>query len=231
VTEKEVSHGEKGQSIKTMNYYYQEKLIHWMMHVCILVLLLIFFDLPAYLRLMVSAIGLYAGLLVGKKDWKTTASGIDERNKAIIHDDGVDVDGIFSFLVILLILYFVRSSYPASKLLHYLVWLIQSITLFFVAMACGSNYLIYSKARKYEVEHGKLVTEGYWNRSPVGKEGMIDQKGIAIEDCNPLGKVRVNSEIWKAESMDGKLIKQGTEITVRDINGLQLMIEESGARQ
>jgi len=58
----------------------------------------------------------------------------------------------------------------------------------------------------------------------TGIEGIKDEIGEATEDLDPLGYVRVHGELWKAESVSGK-IEKGKKIRVVQIENLKLFVE------
>jgi len=61
-------------------------------------------------------------------------------------------------------------------------------------------------------------------RKPTtGAEGIIGEIGVAISDLDPEGEVRVHGEIWKSESIAGK-IKCGQTIKVEGILNLKLKV-------
>ncbi len=61
-------------------------------------------------------------------------------------------------------------------------------------------------------------------RKPTtGAEGIIGEIGVAISDLDPEGEVRVHGEIWKSESIAGK-IKYGQTIKVEGILNLKLKV-------
>jgi membrane-bound serine protease (ClpP class) len=62
-------------------------------------------------------------------------------------------------------------------------------------------------------------------RKPTtGIDGLIGDQGEVIKTLKPEGMVRVNGEIWNAESISGTLEK-GDHIQVVKINGLKLLVE------
>jgi membrane-bound serine protease (ClpP class) len=59
----------------------------------------------------------------------------------------------------------------------------------------------------------------------TGKEGLIGEIGETISQLNPEGTVRVQGEIWQAESLSGKIAKD-VRVRVVDIQNLKLRVEQ-----
>ena len=60
----------------------------------------------------------------------------------------------------------------------------------------------------------------------TGEQGMIGAEGIAVATLNPTGQVRIQGELWGAESVDGKIAKD-SKITVTKIHGLLLNVKKT----
>jgi membrane-bound serine protease (ClpP class) len=60
-------------------------------------------------------------------------------------------------------------------------------------------------------------------RSKTGAEGLIGQSGTVETELNPLGKVTMGGELWKAESLEGT-IPAGTVVRVEAAEGLTLKV-------
>jgi membrane-bound serine protease (ClpP class) len=58
----------------------------------------------------------------------------------------------------------------------------------------------------------------------TGAEGMIGELGEALARLEPMGTVRVHGEIWKAESVSGR-VEEGQRIKVTAIKDLKLYVE------
>jgi membrane-bound serine protease (ClpP class) len=65
------------------------------------------------------------------------------------------------------------------------------------------------------------------HRKPVatGAEGMIGLEGVAVEDLNLSGLVRVRGELWKAVA--DRPVKAGERVRVRRVEGLSLEVERA----
>jgi len=59
-----------------------------------------------------------------------------------------------------------------------------------------------------------------------GTNTLLDKLGIVTQDLDPLGTVRVNGELWKAESLSGP-IQQGEKIHVVRMEGFKLFVEKA----
>ncbi len=57
----------------------------------------------------------------------------------------------------------------------------------------------------------------------TGREALIGSMGIAVTDLKPKGEVRVLSEFWQAEALDG-WIQKGTKVEVTNMEGLFLIV-------
>jgi membrane-bound serine protease (ClpP class) len=64
-------------------------------------------------------------------------------------------------------------------------------------------------------------------RKPTtGKEGLLNETGEAISDLDPSGQVKVHGEIWRAVSIEGKIIK-GSKIIVAEVSNILLKIKKA----
>jgi membrane-bound serine protease (ClpP class) len=81
------------------------------------------------------------------------------------------------------------------------------VTALFFAFVVGAGL----KAQKRKVHTGEL--------------GMIGAEGIAVTMLNPEGQVRIQGEIWGAESVEGNIAKEA-KVTVTEIHGLLLKVKK-----
>jgi membrane-bound serine protease (ClpP class) len=59
----------------------------------------------------------------------------------------------------------------------------------------------------------------------TGAEGIVGEIGIAISDLDPEGEIQVHGEIWKSESIEGK-IQSGQNVKVEEIKHLKLKVSK-----
>lgn len=60
-------------------------------------------------------------------------------------------------------------------------------------------------------------------RQPTtGREGLVGERGVAITNIDPEGKVNLHGEIWSAES--DRKIKKGEKVRVVKVEGLQVKV-------
>jgi membrane-bound ClpP family serine protease len=62
----------------------------------------------------------------------------------------------------------------------------------------------------------------------TGQAGMLGKVGVVVKKVRRGIWVRVNGEIWKAETADR--VKSGEEVIVEDIRGLVLVVRKTPAR-
>lgn len=60
----------------------------------------------------------------------------------------------------------------------------------------------------------------------TGEHAMIGTEGVVFTNLDPTGQVRVQGEIWNAESVDGKIDKNA-KVIVTQIHGLLLIVKKS----
>lgn len=67
-------------------------------------------------------------------------------------------------------------------------------------------------------------------RKPTtGYEGLIGETGMVIDTCNPIGRVMVHGEYWKARA--GKMIEQGTPVTIVAVKDMVVIVEQTDDSQ
>lgn len=69
------------------------------------------------------------------------------------------------------------------------------------------------------------VWKAYQTNHQTPVEKLIGMNGIAMDNLNPNGYVKVNGELWKAKISDTKLpVEKGDKIKVIDARGMQLIV-------
>jgi membrane protein implicated in regulation of membrane protease activity len=67
------------------------------------------------------------------------------------------------------------------------------------------------------------------NRKPFdGPETIIGKKGIVVKALNPKGLVKINGELWGAESAEN--IEIGEEVVITGRSGIKLVVEHCSDR-
>jgi membrane protein implicated in regulation of membrane protease activity len=65
----------------------------------------------------------------------------------------------------------------------------------------------------------------------IGSRRLIGQTATVLEEIpgrGELGMVRVHREEWRAESMDGSAIPQGSSVRVADVEGTRVIVSQMG---
>ncbi len=57
----------------------------------------------------------------------------------------------------------------------------------------------------------------------TGKEGLVGEEGVTIDDLNPTGQIEVHGEIWKAVS--DRRIKKGQRVIVEEVHSQHLRLK------
>jgi len=73
-----------------------------------------------------------------------------------------------------------------------------------------------------------LLRRSYEEDRRTGAEPLIGRTGIAVEELNPAGYVRVRGELWRAEAAGGA-VPAGAPVTVVSTDGMTLVVEAQRA--
>jgi len=70
-----------------------------------------------------------------------------------------------------------------------------------------------------------LITMWWSRRAPpkVGVETLIGASGLVVQECRPIGRVRVRGEIWRARSSED--LESGARVRIVDRDRLTLLVE------
>jgi len=115
------------------------------------------------------------------------------------------IGGIVSMLLGSLMLF---KSTP-SLTIQLPIGLILAVTL------TTSAFFIFAITMAIRTLHQKVTT---------GKEGIIEESGIAVTDIDPEGQVRIHGEYWNAVSEEK--IRKNEKVKVLNIEGLKLIIKK-----
>jgi membrane protein implicated in regulation of membrane protease activity len=66
----------------------------------------------------------------------------------------------------------------------------------------------------------------WWSRrrrTSVGVETLVGKRGVVVSDLWPAGQVKIDGEIWRARC-EGRC-EPGTEVVVRSVDGLTLLVD------
>jgi membrane-bound serine protease (ClpP class) len=59
--------------------------------------------------------------------------------------------------------------------------------------------------------------------------GMQGFGGTVVEDLDPMGRIKIRGEWWRAKSADGEIIPKESTVEVRDQDGMLLIVERADA--
>jgi membrane protein implicated in regulation of membrane protease activity len=68
--------------------------------------------------------------------------------------------------------------------------------------------------------HGKAIK--------TNVEALVGKNGLVVKNIEPtvFGQVKIEGEIWAAESLDGKSLRKGTLVRVEKVVGNRLLVKE-----
>ena len=119
--------------------------------------------------------------------------------------------GIVSFILGSLMLF--KSPYPFLKV---------SLSIIIPAVVAVSAITIFFITKAIETHRSKIKT---------GKEGLIGETAVALDDFDKKGKVFCHGEIWAAYNINADTIKKDQEVTVVRVEGLRLYIKRNNQTQ
>ena len=117
---------------------------------------------------------------------------------------------IFWFGVGALISMVVSIFFPGNILLQAIVFIISSVILLFLTKPL---------VNKFTKKDKKIETNAY---------SIIGKKGIVVQDINPtfgVGQIKVSGEVWSAKTTDESTIEKGTQIEIKQIDGVKAVVE------
>jgi len=75
----------------------------------------------------------------------------------------------------------------------------------------------------------KKVVESMHERIKTGPEALIGKKATVIEELNPRGMVKIDSETWSAVSINGEFIEKDETAEVVEVRGSMLYVQKKNA--
>ena len=111
---------------------------------------------------------------------------------------------IMVIILVLLLIQDAKYDYRRVVWIILIVWLIKDIVMYPFVW------------RAYDPEFNKVEHQ------------MKGMTGIVSKTLDPLGTIKVNGELWRAETMDsGETIKKGVRVVIEAIKGLTLIVREA----
>ncbi|HLF44817.1 MAG TPA: nodulation protein NfeD [Chitinophagaceae bacterium] len=116
------------------------------------------------------------------------------------------IGGVISMLLGSMMLIKSGSSLEAIRI---------SRSVIFSATAVSALFFLFIIGFGLKAQRNKVVT---------GIEGLLEDTGEALEILSPLGTIRVQGEIWNAESLTGTILK-GEKVKIKKIQNMKLFVE------
>ncbi len=115
---------------------------------------------------------------------------------------------------------------PGDAAAAVVLWLLHSFEVLPLWSAVALMGLWIAK----DVVQYPFLRRAYDSRLPgvhVGADRLIDAIGLAEDELDPTGYVRVHGELWQAECARGP-IPRGSEVRVRGVRDLTLLVSPAG---
>jgi membrane-bound ClpP family serine protease len=103
-------------------------------------------------------------------------------------------------------------------------WLLVGLLLMMLCALAGLSLWIVVLGVAAFVVKDVLMYRVVGSSFEPAREGLLGARGRAVERLAPGGWVRVEGELWRAETVGGE-IEAGAEIVVRGARGLTLRVE------
>jgi membrane protein implicated in regulation of membrane protease activity len=82
--------------------------------------------------------------------------------------------------------------------------------------------ILFAASRRFAEKFSKKQPPGIGADRFIGKEGIVLEE---IDNAENTGSVRIDKEIWRADSESGKIIKKGRRIVVVRLDGTHVVVK------
>ena len=104
--------------------------------------------------------------------------------------------------------------------------LVVAVLLAIFVVPAPWDYVVVGAGGAVEVGEAALWWRWTHRRKPfVGAEAMVGAEALVVEPCRPLGRVRLQGELWAARCAEGA--DAGDTVRVLGLDGLTLVVERS----
>ena len=106
------------------------------------------------------------------------------------------------------------------------MWLTGSILLAIFFLPGAWDVPVVAAGAAVEAAEGILWFR--WSRrrrATVGAEALVGEAAVVTERCDPLGRVRIKGELWRARSASAEAIETGATVRVLALEDLTLVVE------
>ncbi len=82
--------------------------------------------------------------------------------------------------------------------------------------------ILFAASRRFAEKFSKKQPPGIGADRFIGKEGIVLEE---IDNAENTGSVRIDKEIWRADSESGEIIKEGSRIVVVKLDGTHVVVK------
>ena len=84
------------------------------------------------------------------------------------------------------------------------------------------SLILFAVSRRFAEKFSKKQPPGIGADRFIGKEGIVLED---IDNVNNTGSVRIDKEIWRADSVGGEVIEKGKRIVVEKLDGTHVVVK------
>ena len=128
--------------------------------------------------------------------------------KNLLHYSLLTIKYLVLILLIIVALILVIENIMKFNIISFLIYGASTLGLFFL-------YYYFDK-----------IIWAIESRPKTGSESLPGKEGIAITDIDGEGEVKVEGIIWRGKSIDGKIIKKGSNVKVEKVEGITLIVRK-----
>jgi membrane protein implicated in regulation of membrane protease activity len=106
------------------------------------------------------------------------------------------------------------------------VWLAGSILLAVFVLPGAWDVPVVTAGAAVEALEGVLWFR--WSRrhrAAVGAEALIGETAVVAERCDPIGRVKVKGELWRARTTGANAVEAGETVRVLAVEDLTVLVE------
>jgi membrane protein implicated in regulation of membrane protease activity len=185
-----------------------------------------FMNLELWYKVLGGTFGLVLGAWAGRNTSRRLDARVDRRGGLVLYVADTGLYGLLLPLALISLspLGFGWALGTVARSAGLQAWL-QGMLCVVSTGWFAHEVVVARQFRRIAARAGELHVQWFYAPSVVGPEAMLGRTGVVTTECSPVGYVRLGSELWRAESLDGARLPVGQPVVVRRFNGLAILVE------